>query len=284
MAHNNFWQLEQLILVLDDPRNDIFLHVDVRQAANFDQQRFKTLCKHAQIHIFCEIATRWGRYEQIQTEMLLFRNASKHGAYSFYHLISGSDLPIKTQDEIHAFFDAHQGENFIDCRPAEDFNAEVARRTKYYHFFVGKGTLYTFLHRALLVPQLILGIDRLRGQNIKIFYGANWCSLSHELVLYVLNHQELVKKVFSHTSCCDELFIQTLAKRGGFQIHNEAGNLVDSISRYIDWSANKPSPKTLDISDFDKLKASSACFARKIDSNHDQELVLRVLEMVESKQ
>lgn len=63
--------------------------------------------------IFHEIDVRWGDISLIQVEFFLFKTAYCKGNYSYYHLISGSDLPLKTQDEIHAFFDAHYPTEFI---------------------------------------------------------------------------------------------------------------------------------------------------------------------------
>ena len=54
----------------------------------------------------------WGGYSQIRSELILFQSAWEHG-YEYYHLISGVDLPIKTQDEIHEFFREHYGKEFI---------------------------------------------------------------------------------------------------------------------------------------------------------------------------
>ena len=44
--------------------------------------------------------------------MELLKAAIK-GNYDYYHLISGMDLPIKTQKEIHEFFENNKGKEFI---------------------------------------------------------------------------------------------------------------------------------------------------------------------------
>ena len=35
MAHNNFYILEKLLILLDDPRNDIYIHID-KKVSKFD--------------------------------------------------------------------------------------------------------------------------------------------------------------------------------------------------------------------------------------------------------
>ena len=44
MAHNQFDLLEMLIKLLDDPRNDIYLHID-QKVEDFDFQRFSKLTR-----------------------------------------------------------------------------------------------------------------------------------------------------------------------------------------------------------------------------------------------
>lgn len=279
MAHNNFKQLERLIHALDYSENEIFVHVDVRAAA-FDRRHFEKICKYSRIHIYQEIAVKWGRYEQIEVEMLLFEKASQHGPFTFYHLISGSDLPLKSQPQIHDFFNQYIGENFVDIRPISDGTPEIRRRARFFHFFVGKGWKNQLLHRICLVPQLLLGINRLKGKDVSLYFGSNWCSLTHEFVLYLIKQKDFCAEMFHHVNSCDELFVQTIIKRGEFRLHSTVHNEASSISRYIDWSGGGASPKTLDVSDLDKIIASDACFARKFDADYDAELVSQILRMI----
>ena len=109
MAHNNWKILEKLLILLDDKRNDIYLHIDLKS----DFIDFSSKVHNANLFIFHEIDVRWGDISLIQVEFFLFKTAYCKGNYSYYHLISGSDLPLKTQDEIHAFFDAHYPTEFI---------------------------------------------------------------------------------------------------------------------------------------------------------------------------
>lgn len=42
MAHNNFYILEKLLILLDDPRNDIYIHID-KKVSKFDFAYYKGL-------------------------------------------------------------------------------------------------------------------------------------------------------------------------------------------------------------------------------------------------
>lgn len=93
MAHTNFNQLKVLISLLDDPRNDIYLHVDKR-AKSFNPNDICT--HHSTLIILDRIKVNWGGHSQITCELNLLKAAiSNH--YQYYHLVSGVDLPLKTQ-------------------------------------------------------------------------------------------------------------------------------------------------------------------------------------------
>ena len=92
IAHNNWKILERLLILLDDNRNDIYLHIDRKS----DLINFSNNVHNANLSVFHEIDVRWGDVSQIQVELLLFNAAYCKGSYSYYHLISGSDLPINS--------------------------------------------------------------------------------------------------------------------------------------------------------------------------------------------
>ena len=48
IAHNNFYILEKLIMMLDYPHNDIFIHID-KKCKNFDFLYFSSLTKYSKI-------------------------------------------------------------------------------------------------------------------------------------------------------------------------------------------------------------------------------------------
>ncbi len=45
------------------------------------------------------------------------KTAVAHGPYQHYHLISGVDLPIQTQEDIRAFFEANPDVEFVHFDP-----------------------------------------------------------------------------------------------------------------------------------------------------------------------
>ena len=108
IAHNEFDLLEILVRLLDDPRNDIYVHIDAK-VKDFDFKFFQALTQYSGLRFTPRrISATWGDFSLVNTELLLLQTAvageDPAQPYAYYHLISGVDLPIKSNDDIHAFF------------------------------------------------------------------------------------------------------------------------------------------------------------------------------------
>lgn len=120
IAHNKFDQLQLLLDLLDDKRNDIYVHIDKKVRC------FPHLyTKFAGLNILKNrIDVRWGDVSQIETEILLFETALRNGDYNCFHLISGVDLPIKSNDYIHNFINLHPNIEFVGFSPTTSKSLE----------------------------------------------------------------------------------------------------------------------------------------------------------------
>ena len=74
IAHDKFDQLKTLIRMLDDPRNDIYLHIDSK-AGVFDSSEFEALPQYAKIYFTERTSVIWGAYSQINSELVLLKAA-----------------------------------------------------------------------------------------------------------------------------------------------------------------------------------------------------------------
>lgn len=278
MAHNNFRILEKLLVLLDDERNDIYLHVD-KTAGEFPKDVLKNSVKKASLIFVPRILVNWGGYSQIQAELLLLKESTKcHHAY--YHLISGVDLPIKTQMEIHEFFDKNQGKEFFEIDHNITAN-EIHDRVRYYRPLqnkIGRNTgskivIYKKLERLILKIQRVLHVDRTKKVAKPFYKGANWFSITHELAEYVVSKEKDIRKTYRNTICADEVFLQTLAKNSEY-----ATNIVEDYLRLIDW--DRGVPYTFTLEDFDMILSSDCLFARKFDEAVDMEIVNKIYDML----
>ena len=265
MAHNNFSQLQTLLSLLDDPRNDIYLHV-AKRAAALCPDALKT--QHSKLIFVDRIRVNWGGHSQIACELMLLKAAAEKG-YMYYHLLSGADLPIKPQREIHAFFDREFPHNFIEFDHKAMASGSFLDRIETYHFlhdYVGRNTgfpagILRRLETASLWLQNRLGVKR--RQFIPAYKGTNWFSITHELAQHVLTQEPLIKKQFYRTVCADEVFLHSIVMASSCR-----ETVVDTCLREIDWV--RGDPYVYRAEDVDALLRSENLFARKFDERIDR--------------
>ena len=128
MAHGNLAQLSKLVSALDDERNDIYIHID-KKTKNFNEKMITAT--YSKVKFIEQINVNWGGYSIVKCELLLLEAAVKFNTdYVRYHLVSGADLPIKSQDYIHDFFEDNNGEYIrFDPKPISLYEDRV----KYYY-------------------------------------------------------------------------------------------------------------------------------------------------------
>ena len=277
IAHNNFEILEKTLKLLDDEKNDFYIHID-KKVKNFDFEKFKSFVKKSRIFFTDRINVKWGHFSQIQCELFLLEEATKNN-YSYYHLISGVDIPIKPKNEIYNFFENNKGKEFINFQ-SKAYNEKLNNRFNIYHLFPNYSRsklkiILSLIEKFSLLLQKLLRINRIKKMNIQFQKGDQWFSITNSFAKYVLEKEKWLNKTFKFTSCCDEIFLQTLIINSSFKenLFNKEfnNNQIISIKRYIDW--NRGFPYTFRKEDFNDLINSEALFARKFDLNIDREIV-----------
>lgn len=282
IAHNNFEILEKTLKILDDEKNDFYIHVD-KKVKNFDFEKFRIIIKKSKIIFTERLDVKWGHSSQINCELILLKSAIKNN-YSYYHLLSGVDMPIKSKEEIYNFFEKNNGKEFIQFQNKQ-YNIRFNERFEIYHLFpYFCRSRYKYILGIMEIffieLQKILKVNRIKNQNINFQKGANWFSITDNFVKYVLSKEEWIQNIFKYTSCCDEIFLQTLIINSKFQenLYDKKfdDNHITSVKRYIDW--NRGGPYVFRKEDFNDLINSEALFARKFDLNVDREIVDMIFE------
>lgn len=270
MAHKADYTFTKLLSAIDDKRNDIYLHIDKKSDIN----RFKVLAKNikeSKVLFVTRTKVEWGAYSQIEAELNLFREASKKH-YRYYHLISGSDLPIKNQDYIHDFFNNVNDKDFVHFDRDQFIYSD---RVNLYHPFQKNLRHYTWQKIGNKIISLFQKVLRIRiNTEINFQKGSNWVSITDELVSYILQHEKWIQKTFRYSLCADEIFIQTLVHNSVYfkkkLYHPYYDNNGIANQRLIDW--NRGTPYVFKKQDLDELKNSPYLFARKFDSETDKEI------------
>lgn len=287
MAHDNWKILARLIRKLDHIDNDIYLHIDAKAIIGDVSRELQDICRFSKIYYIERTNVVWGAYSQINCEMRLFDEASKR-KYDYYHLLSGIDFPIKSMKDIHCFFEKNSGFEFIHMCDKE-FIEKNDDRHKYYRFLqekIGRNCdmFLCQIERVLVFVQKVLKVNRdYKFSDVIYLCGSNWCSITHEAVMFLLNKEQQIKTMFKYTRCCDEFFVQTLLFNSNFKekIYG-LQSVVDTNEpnmRSIDWV--RGNPYTFKVDDYDELMNSNNLFCRKVsDKTKEYEDLITKLEMI----
>lgn len=285
IAHKSDLTFQTLLKMLDDERNDIYIHMDSKNKF-YNQEVTEALVTKSQLMHTERTNVSWGGYSQINAELLLLKQASYNGTYAYYHLLSGEDLPIKSQDQIHDFFERNQGLEFVQFQES-DFKYD--KRVKYRYFLQDKiGRVKDYEHdifkrRYLLSVfnyvfvkmQKIFRMERNKG--VRFQKGANWFSITDELANFVVSKERWIRKIFRYTYCCDEVFLQTIVVNSSFKdnlYYKKFNDDYEAIMRLIDWKRGKP--YVFKKEDYHELCESNMLFARKFDASVDEVIIKNI--------
>ncbi len=281
MCHTNIKQLLILLSLLDDERNDVYLHID-KKTTGYSIENIKHSIKKSNLYLVNSITVSWGGDSQIKAELQLLSEAIKT-FHSYYHLISGMDLPLKTQNEIHSFFLEHNGLDFVSLEKTHPHNLSKSYmyRLNYYYLFqnlIGRnknGFVYKLQEISLNI-QKRFNICRTKNSLIKFQKGSNWFSITHKTACFVLNEFSKYNNQFRFTLCADEIFLQTILINSSM-----TSTIIDDNLRFIDWS--RGGPYTFRIEDYDSLIHSEKLFARKFDMTIDDSIIKKIQDFLQKQ-
>lgn len=279
LAHKNFGQLRKLVELLDHPRNDIYVHVDAK-AEDFNPDDWKNSVKYSLLTFLPErISVNWGGVSIMRAELALLKDSMTNGQYDYYHLLSGMDLPLKSQEEIHSFFDKNMGKEFISLW---EFKKSTLSRFRYYTIFPEGESKF----RTRIVNHIFKGLQMACGfrinRDIDFYFGSQWFSITDALARHVIENEQWLEKVFGHTSTCDEIFIPTLVCNSDFKdrlfvSRPVKSNMEATIGnmRYIDWTRGDSvrHPWTFRAYDEALLDSVEHLWARKFDETIDADII-----------
>ena len=275
VAHADPRMLQLLISLLDDERNDIFVLIDA--ASPLDPSALETT--RSSLTLVPRMRVYWSGFSLIQAELNVLRAAVNAGRYHYYHLLSGSDLPLVCPATLHERLDDSSLE-YVDIDPGcEDF---AHWKVGYYHFLVETRPYrswwaYRMLGHALVRLQAIARIDRTRNLGMRLQHGSAFFSITHDFAQYVLEREPWVRAHFHYVLVGEEVFLPTLAANSPFASRIAGRNgLKTGNLRYIDWTRHRGnSPYTFRMPDYEELREASRqyLFARKFNRAVDVEVI-----------
>ncbi len=280
IVHRNVNQLLLLLSLLDHPRNDLYVHID-RNFSAYDAFALQAAVSHGTLHISSNSHLSWGS-EALIDGMLDLLATAVNTPHAYYHLISGMDLPLKSQPEIHAFFQEHAGAEFIDFQSETVSESLLQDRLKTYHFFQASRERYPFVRAfdlKLLRLQSLLRVNRLKHRSPVFQKGSQWFSITQDFAQYCVDHAAQFRPYFRYSKCGDELFFQTILQNSPFRDKRFFSGYNDNRAtmRFIDWDrGNGSSPYVFRAADYDLILSSGMLFARKFDETVDEQIIAQI--------
>lgn len=270
IAHSQYELLATLAELLDHPNNDIYILIDKKSTppsrSIFKQKKSGLFILDKRIDI------RWGDISQIKAELLLFRTALNNGNYSYFHLLSGVDLPIKPLDYIFSFFEANNNKEFVGFSNDINWQYKINRYHLLTRFYRISGKKKEKVDNIRYISEFIINKLFKRTDNNTTFKkGANWCSITYGFCKYLISKEQYILKRFRYTSCADEIFLQTILWNSPFR--NNIYCLEDEYSsclREIDWQRGNPYVWGRSSGDLAVLQKSDKLFARKFSMEYPE--------------
>lgn len=258
ISHNEFEILDLLVRKLDDERNDIFVHFD-KKVKGLPQ----LTTSRSNLYILDDrVDVRWGNVSQIKCEMVLFEKALEKGPYDYYHLISGTHLPLMDNDGIEFFFNQVDGCSVV-AGMVKDTEYQETLKMRRINLFTrnyasGNKVLSRgsqFLWKSFIAVQRLLNIRI--NKSASFFKASNWVSLTEEAVRLIVSRRKLIFKKYRFTLCGDEFFVPTELMASPLK-----DRLVDN-ELLLKREMQRANPRVYHLSELDELKESGCVFARK---------------------
>lgn len=208
----------------------------------------------------------------------LLKLAVSDSRVTYVHIISGQDILVRNYNDFEQFF-LESKKIYMTCKSVKNAPNEVRRRLENWVPFSNMDSrkkVIRYVNNGFYMFQKILHRTRNRlGEFQDIYKGMVWCSLPISVAEYIVKYNESHSDFLSdlmHTLIPEEFFFQTIIMNSPFK-----EDVVDRNLRYTDWTGKNGSrPSFLDLTDFNSIVESGDFFARKIDLQISDELLIKI--------
>lgn len=290
LAHKNPVQIKDLISLLDDGKSMFFIHIDKK----VDISIFKNSIQMEHVvFIKKRESSRWGGFGIVQATLNGMMEIQAYMQNNFvessYHciLLSGEDLPLKSNDYLHTFLETHQENSFIKYwkLPYDKWwSGGFFRFESLYIFDYNKyPKAHYWMNKIIrkLKLDFLFTINKIKKQypDIEIYGSSQWMIFSQKLLKSIVKASidKQFKKHFKWVLLPDELYIITLIQ---YFMKNEVAAIENLPTHLIIFEGNKPNPQYLKIENIQKGTNETMLFARKFDNQINGETMTYVKQMI----
>lgn len=273
-------QLIRLITRLQTDSNSFFVHVDKKTPNEIYQQMVIGTQGLSNVFYLKRHRCNWGDFGHVRATLEGIRVIVQNNLlYDYAILLTGQDYPIKSNEQIMAFFQEHYGRSFMEHfpLPSDEWEGGGLERISHWHFYLND-------HHYIFPQKGARQFLRKFPKQLQPFGGSSyWCLTKPciDTIYQFIKDNPGFGIYFKHVDVPDEIFFHTILMNSPHATHISNDNL-----RYIEWrDPTSGSPAILGQEDFVKLAASPKLFARKFDLRVDsavldlidQQLLFRVV-------
>lgn len=270
IAHSQPDLLARIIKRLEASNHYFLIHIDKKT----EIAPFLPIKKYQNVQFATKrLSVNWGGYSQIKCTLFMLTQSMCHEvSFDYFHLISGVDYPLVSNDEFDRFFEHSDKKSYMHF----DSPKETVEWRKYkYPNRLKWAFLDNWILKKTRIASFFLNRFFPRKVDFDLYAGWSWWSWHRDVVSFVLNYLEShpqYHKRFYYTSCCDEVIFHTMLFDKAKELRIEKYNSL----RYIDWYPTRPTPTlplVLDERDFESIINSGCFFCRKIDGQKSKKLM-----------
>jgi hypothetical protein len=232
LAYDRPAQFQRLLSTLT-PLGTVFVHID----ADSELKDFQALvpCSDQVIYSATRFSIRWAGFAMVEATLNLMRCSIEHAQFDYFLLLSGSDYPIKPDQDIRTIFSTQA--QFLESHAMPHPGHSLDRLDYFFIPFKNRSSLFArILNRGLKL------LPRRRWKNTVLtgmapYSGASWWGLTHDCLTYVLEfvaQRPDYFRFFRFVKYPDEVFFHTIISNSSF------GNKLQPTITYSDWWRPQP--------------------------------------------
>lgn len=200
-----------------------------------------------------------------------------------YHciMLSGEDLPIKSNSYISSFLNEKRDVSFINHwkLPYKDWWSGGFFRFESLYLFnsVKYPKMHYRMNRIIKTFKLnfLIPVNQFRKKmpNFEFYGNSQWMILSDKMIINIVNSSSKnieFNKLFKYVLAPDELYFSSLIYH--FQI-DKICKIENIKTHLIIFKGNNPNPQYLTVEEVKENLTDEMLFARKFDKNKNQETI-----------
>ncbi len=219
----------------------------------------------------------WGGYSILEATFAMMEQAFQQDTYDRFVLLTGLDYPIRSDEEIRAFFLSNAHTEYI--------HADVVSGEQYGHLYYHASRDHRILHKCFQLYEKILRKSGRKGKKDYVVYkgkkyplygiAPKW-ALSGECASYLLRfykHNRTFNRYFQLMHAPDDFYVATVLFNSKFRDSIESENDIFKII----WLPDDKGARILNQEDYQELKDGSHLYAKKFQSGYSEALI-RILD------